>query len=143
MLKAETYEEACSARHAVDGKRCSRQAFGTLPIIREVDAHMTSELQRRVREGHPEVSFTALAGAPMAFRKLSQEGRKERLQALRANFGDLGHQLEGLRTPGAVTDAIDAYAMLFTARRSRDGCAETLPPHPERDIRGLRMEIVY
>jgi predicted RNase H-like nuclease len=143
MLEAETYQEACSIRLAVDGKRCSRQAFGILCIIRQVDAHMTSDLQRRVREGHPEVSFTALAGAPMAFSKLSSEGRDKRLNVLGSHFGNQLPQLAGLKTRGAVTDAIDAHAMLFTARRIRDGCAETLPSQFERDSRDIRMEIVY
>lgn len=90
-----------------------------------------------------DMSFTALAGAPMKHWKKMPEGRCERLTALQPHFTDLHEQLDGLKRRGAVTDAIDAYAMLFTARRIRDGIAKTFPERPERDSHGLRMEIVY
>lgn len=43
----------------------SRQAFGILPKIREVDRLITPALQSRVHEAHPELAFQALTGSPL------------------------------------------------------------------------------
>jgi predicted RNase H-like nuclease len=143
MLKARTYEEAQDARRRVDGVGCSLQTYSILPVIRQVDTIMTGELQQRVREGHPEVSFRKLAGYPMEHKKKSRAGRDERIASLKPHFMDLEDRLSALKRRDALNDVIDAYAMLFTARHVRDGSFETFPPEPELDPRGLRMEIVY
>ena len=59
------------------GKAFSKQAFGILPKIRELDRFMTSPLQEWVREAHPEVVFSVLGGAPMEHRKKTAEGKAE------------------------------------------------------------------
>lgn len=143
MLGASTYEEACARRYGVEGKRCSKQLFAILPLIAIVDAHMSPGLQECIREGHPEVSFTALAGHPMPTYKGKPEGRDQRLAVLRAVFPDLDDAVARFNHPGALTDILDAYALLWTARRVVAGRSETLPPDPERDRRNLHMEIVY
>ncbi len=143
MLQAVNYEDACRRRFHVERKKCSRQLFAILPIVRDVDAQMTPALQRRVIEGHPEVSFSVLSGGtPMRYRKKSSEGRGERLHLLKPPFPDIEEQLECFGRPGAVTDALDAYAMLWTARRIRDGQAIVIPDRAEYDPRALRAEIV-
>jgi predicted RNase H-like nuclease len=142
MLGAETWEEACQRRHEVEGKRCSRQTFGILPLIRAVDHRMNPELQRRVREGHPEVSFTVMTGAPMAEYKGTPGGRRARLEVLRREFPDIDERIAEFGRPGALIDVLDAYAMLWTARRVRDGLATVLPDEVQYDARGLRAEIV-
>lgn len=142
MLRAATWEEACAIRFEIEGKRCSRQAFGILPLIREVDRLMTPALQNRVREGHPEASFTIMTGTPMLHYKGKPQGRADRLAALRSHFPDLPEQIDAFGRAGAITDALDAYALLWTARRIRNGEALSLPSRPEIDPRGLRAEIV-
>src|SRR5512143_2946150 len=57
MLIAQSRAEASAIRYAIEGKRCSAQAFAIVPIVADVDRSMTSDLQTRFREGHPEVSF--------------------------------------------------------------------------------------
>lgn len=141
-LGASTWEEACEIRTRIDGKRYSRQTFGILPLIRAVDRLMTPKLQDRVREGHPEVSFTVMAGAPMKHYKGTAEGKEERMQALAQEFPDFRQRLDAFGARSAVTDIIDAYALLWTARRVRAGTARILPDEPEHDARGLRAEIV-
>src|SRR5438105_4356279 len=54
MLQAKSHAEACAIREAIDGKRCSRQAYEIFGKIAEVDSAMTPQLQGRVFEGHPE-----------------------------------------------------------------------------------------
>lgn len=85
-------------------------------------------------EVHPEVSLALLAGAPMAHRKTTPEGRAERMAAL-------GLSAVPRVSGAAADDVLDAYAVRWTAlrvaradeRRLGDGAVDT---------RGLRMEIV-
>jgi predicted RNase H-like nuclease len=142
-LTATTYREACDLSYRACGRKLTRQTWNILPKVREADDAMTSALQRRVVEAHPEVSFRALAGGrTMAHRKKSSNGREERLETLAKVFaGDLA-SLDPLR--GAATDdLLDACAVAWTAMRLAQGRAARLPAEPRRDIRGLRMEIVY
>ena len=141
MLDAHDWEEACDIRLRIEGKRCSKQVMGILPKIREVDQELRPELQRRVREGHPEISFALMnGGKAIGHRKSAPRGMRERLRLLCHHFPDVKENLS--RIPGARTDLIDAYALLWTARRVGGQQAVVLPPHPEIDARGLRAEIV-
>ncbi len=141
MLEAHNWEEACAVRLGIEGRRCSKQVMGILPKIREVDRELRADLQGRVREGHPELSFALMSGnKPMRRRKSTPEGRRERLLLLGHHFPDAGENLQNI--PRATTDLIDAYALLWTARRIACRQALVLPPDPEIDPRGLRAEIV-
>src|SRR3989440_4245779 len=118
------------------GRQCSIQLWNILHKIREVDEAMTPRLQRRVREAHPEVSFALLNGAPLLFAKKSADGEAERRGLLSSIFGEI----RGV--PGAARDdVLDAYALLWSARRARRGKARVLGGN-ERDARGLKCEIV-
>jgi predicted RNase H-like nuclease len=130
----------------------SRQAFGILPKIREVDRCMTPALQTRVYEAHPELAFRTLTGAPIADNKKTRMGHQARLHALAGlqepPFGDLAHTFTQTcttfkRTHVAPDDLLDAYVLAWTARRIATGQAERLPPSPPVDRRELRMEIWY
>jgi predicted RNase H-like nuclease len=143
MLGATSYREACDIRYGIEGKRCSKQLFHIIPLIRQLDELVTPDLQERVREGHPEVSFTALGGAPMAAAKLKPEGRAQRLALLRKEFPDLDANIERFGRRGAMVDILDAYVLLWSARRIAAGRGSSIPAEPEHDRRGLRAEIVY
>ena len=145
-LRASSYDEAlrlnrASSRHELG---ISRQSFGILGKIREVDAMMTPSLQERVIEVHPEVSFTELHGSPMKASKKSKPGRCARVRALeRAWECKLGELVEKHRSSAvARDDIIDAMAACWTAERVLAGNAVRFPVAPQRDSRGLRMEIV-
>lgn len=143
MLDAETYEEACQKRYKIEKKMCSVQLYSILPAIRDADNQLTPALQSRVREGHPEVSFTLLnGGSPMRHPKKNPAGCDERLTLLARHFPDVQERVASLSKIGAETDAIDAYALLWTARRLREGISKSLPETPQYDPRGLRAEIV-
>lgn len=125
------------------------QAWGIFPKVREVDDLMQARpgSRRIVREVHPEVSFWSWrGGVPMAHRKKSRDGRKEReilaTQWLGPDVVSLGrgnHRTKQL----ATDDILDAIAALWTAGRILDGSAKTLPVDPDRDVTGIPMEIVY
>jgi predicted RNase H-like nuclease len=141
MGRARSWTEACAIGWRADGRACSRQTYGILPKVREVDALMTRARQRRVREGHPELAFALLnGGVPLASRKLTGAGRRDRLALLGQHFPDARERIGTLR--GIAGDLVDAYACLWTARRLRGGTAFRMPGHPVRDRRGLRAEIV-
>src|SRR5262249_32308316 len=146
VLVEATYAGACGRREAIDGVRMSRQAFGLLAKVREVDALMIARpaLRSRVRECHPEVSFAEWAGGPLGHGKKSRAGRAERVVLIDSAWPGARARLAAELPRGRWTlgDLHDAFAALWTARRMRDGLAMTLPPAPEHDAHGLVMEIV-
>jgi predicted RNase H-like nuclease len=146
VLAEATYDRAGARRAAIDGVRMSRQAYGLLAKVREVDALMLARpaLRARVRECHPEVSFAEWAGRPLGHGKKSRAGREERAILIDAVWPGVRARLAARRPRGrwAVDDLHDAFAALWTARRIRDGLARTLPSVAEHDARGLAMEIV-
>jgi predicted RNase H-like nuclease len=116
----------------------SRQTFGILAKVAEVDALLCGAGQERVVEAHPEVSFAHLAGREPLHPKRTPEGRQERLAALAAVFPVLPTD----RLPGtAPDDVLDALVLCWTARRFLRGEAVILGDG-ELDAAGLRMEIV-
>jgi predicted RNase H-like nuclease len=144
-LGASTYAEACERSLAARGMMISQQCYGILPKIGEVDASMSAERQRSVREAHPEVTFAALAGFSMSHSKRTKEGMIERLEILRANGLLLTldqiqkHRAELGRGKAHVDDIIDAAACLMTAERIARG--EHRIFGGQMDSRNLRMEI--
>jgi predicted RNase H-like nuclease len=101
----------------------SIQAWNLVPKVREVDAAW----EPRVREVGPEVSFAAMAGAPMAHPKRTAAGRDERLAAL--------GRAEAPRVPGArPDDVLDALACAWTAARIAAGTAVA---HTDGSVDGL------
>ena len=147
-LESASYPEALainrlSSHHSLG---LSKQCFGILPKIREVDRLMTPELQESVREVHPELSFLALNhGGALSHSKRTQEGRSERLELLvRHGFAPFIAQAFGARLQGAEPDdALDACAACWSARRIAEGRSTPIPQEPHRDARGLRMAIWY
>ena len=147
-LAARSYAEACELSFAASGRRLSRQAYGILPKIRDVDRAMTPEHQANVREAHPEVTFAALAaaGRGLVHGKKTGEGEQERLRLL-ARWAPVFSPVEARARLGYGNvqrdDIVDAVACLVTALRLSAGRAMVLPDGPaQTDARGLRMEIV-
>src|SRR5204862_7485851 len=63
-LAGKSYAECCALNAEARGVRLSKQSYGILAKIRDVDAQMSPALQARVRETHPEVTFCTLSSAP-------------------------------------------------------------------------------
>jgi predicted RNase H-like nuclease len=121
------------------------QSFGILPKVKELDQFMTPNLQSRIREAHPEISFFTLAGLASARSgKRKSEGRDERSALLKQYFFQVEEGL--VRFPSskaAADDILDAYACAWTAMRLFRGEAGCLPDDPPRDEKGLQMAIWY
>ncbi len=142
-LDVPSYAVANTASKARFGRGLQRQTFNILPKVKEADACMTPALQDRVVESHPEVSFWALAGdEPLLHPKRKPQGRADRMRILETAFGSA---VRGLLPPrgAAWDDLLDACVLAWTASHVAAGTAVHLPALPQRDARGLRMEIVY
>lgn len=147
VLAAATYEEACGIRLSIEQKKMSQQAWAIVPKVRDIDRVLRDnpQVQDRVREVHPEVSFYFLAGEqPMKYSKKKRAGREARKQLLAPLYGAyLERALADRRALASSTDDIlDAFVALWTARRIINKQAQVLPAIPARDAVGLQMEIV-
>ena len=148
VLAARSWEEACAIRDRAEGKRMSKQAWGIVGKVGEIDEELRDRprLRERVREVHPEVSFQAWNGAAMRFRKKLRRGRSERRLMVDQYFGPAAYEVvrDRFRVKDVGHDDIlDAFAALWSAERILRGLGKTLPERPPIDPCGLPMEIVY
>jgi predicted RNase H-like nuclease len=127
------------------GKGISRQSFALLEKIRQVDYVMTPEIQKRIREIHPEVCFWALNGQrPLREGKRSRAGQAKRHRLLERVLNGVNKCMQAADMRGyAVDDVYDAIVAAWTAGRVALDKAATLPAKPDTDSNGLRMEMVY
>jgi predicted RNase H-like nuclease len=150
---ASSYKDACARNCRACGKAISKQLYGILRKIRDVDSLMCGPRQSWIREAHPEVTFAALGGqaGPLP-KKSTPAGQDKRLDLIRGYVPSIDPSIDraGLedqrRRLGAgkvsLDDLIDAIACLITAYRIMKNTAFTLPLDPPKNARGLRMEIV-
>lgn len=126
-LQARTFAEASEIARTVTGKGISQQSFALARKILEV--HDLAEVDDRVIEMHPEVSFCRLAEAALADSKHTPAGLERRRALLTA---------VGIVLPGAVAgvpeaDLLDAAVGAWTAARYSRGEADSFPPeHRDR-----------
>ena len=114
------------------------------PRMQEVDFVMSLDVEARVREVHPEVSFYAMNGmAALQHKKKTAEGENERLGLLRATgFPELDWVAMNYRKSQVKRDdIIDACAAAWSAWRILEGVDLHFPETEERDARGLLMRI--
>jgi len=145
-LSASSYAEASEIQYRHTGKKLNKQSFFILDKVRQVDNAITPALQERVREIHPEVSFSVLNdGRPARHNKKRLAGRRERIALLSGIFPDAPEIIQAHRRSGRVEvdDILDALVAAWTAARAHLAGTRTLPEHTECDDRGLRMEILY
>lgn len=145
------YAAACATAlaHSDPPRRVSKQCFNLFPKIREIDMLMTPELQSRVYECHPEVGFWALNGerALDEPKKVRSQPHAPGLELRRGLLEQAGYAPAFLRhTPWprrlvGPDDLLDAAVCAWTAARIARGVGRRFPPQPERDGKGLRMEI--
>jgi len=135
MLTATSYQQAQDIRRQIDGKGCSRQAFGILAKVREVDEVLARGDAQKLYESHPELAFRELAGAVLGS-KHTVEGRSHRRRLLLTEFSEVAKV--NPRRPSSQ-DALDAYACLWTARRIAAGMASWVPSHVDEIDPDLRI----
>jgi predicted RNase H-like nuclease len=126
-LEAASYPEAAAASIRVQGKSLSTQAYAIRDKILDVDAYVRSGA-RNVFEGHPEVSFRAMAGHGIEDPKKSFAGMSLRYGLLAEEGINVPLGIEKSLPGAGVDDILDAAAMAWTARRIARGEAERFPP---------------
>jgi len=137
VLAAGSYAEANTLARATIGRGLSQQAWGLRRLIAIVAALAAGDA--RIFEVHPEVSFTALVGAPMAAAKTTWNGQMARRTAL-ARAGIV--LADDLGPAGAVpvADVLGAAVVAWSARRHVAGEARSFP---EGAPAGARETIWY
>ena len=145
---ASSYKDGCTTSEQITGKNISRQTWGIVPKIKEIDTVFTGnpELQNVIRETHPEVCFTGLSGKPMQHSKKTKTGIIERLHVLKKVclfseniFTTLTKNIS--HKSALIDDIIDALAGALSAQLA---CQRpVILGNNEVDSKSLRMEIVY
>ena len=132
---------------APDARGLTRQGFGILPKIAEVDSVIRGEARREewLVEVHPEVSFRELAGRDLP-PKRSSAGREARQKQLADQFHDLDQHLKTIawrRRDIGIHDRLDAYVALWSALRFRRGPGHHLVlGDGECDAAGIPMRVI-
>lgn len=147
-LDADDYAEASEINFENTGKRLIRQSYAISSKIKEVDDFIISTgLQGKFREMHPEVCFWALNDyQPMKFKKKKFIGFEERKFILNKYFSSTNNLIQEARTKYlkkelANDDILDALVGAISARFYSN--LKQLPKFPELDDKGIKMEIVY
>lgn len=148
-LAARSWEEAADLNQGACGKRLSRQSWGIVPKIRNVDEWLRADRSRRarLREVHPEVLFAGLnGGQALAESKKTEKGRERRLALLASHdAGARGYfdRASGVLPRSVVQkdDILDAMCAGLIAARF-GATLTTMPSAPPTDGAGLRCEIV-
>ena len=132
-------------------KGISKQAFAIAPKISEVDKLMWTrgkDAKPCVREVHPELCFWGLnGGKPLKFGKKKEPGQTERrsiLQKFEPQAQDIFDKAcnNFLKKDVARDDILDALVAAVVARRGQ-GKLQSVPKVPQKDPKGLPMEMVY
>jgi predicted RNase H-like nuclease len=132
-----SYQAAGERCRALTGQGFSIQAWGLRTKLLEADRYRQA-CGHPLYEVHPELAFSAMAGAPLAHSKHTEAGRGQR----RALLGQAGIALPAV-LPAPVTDALDAAAVAWSARRIAAGEAVVIPGKPQHDERGCEIAIRY
>jgi len=148
-IAAPDYKLACDRNQAVTGRRLSRQCWGIVPKINEVDLLLRSDPQARalVRESHPELCFAAInQGAPLLQNKKTDQGFEVRLALLTSYQSDARALVDQAlamtrRSEVARDDIVDALMLAATASLPNDQL-RTIPAEPTIDSCGLPMEMI-
>jgi len=131
-----TANRLARARH---GRGVSAQAWSLRAKMLDVAPCWQAEPSRIV-EVHPEVSFRALAGAPLAHAKRSWAGHRDRV-ALLAGAGIVLPDDLGAAGAAGLDDVLDAAVVAWSAARVASGTAVPVPDPPERDGAGRPVAI--
>lgn len=147
----DNYQTANTVNKLKVGRGLSKQTWGIVPKIREVDEYLRSgSLKSKLfKESHPEVAFAVLNDfKPMMYSKKTKEGHNERLEVLKKydsrviNIYQTALQ-SFLRKEVGKDDILDAICMAITGVMIKKTEERTLPIKPEKDEYGLMMKISY
>lgn len=150
-VMCDDYRAACdiALNTSEPPRKISKQAFNLFPKIREVDCLMTPARQDRIVETHPEVAFWSLNGrVPLdTAKKIKSRPNPDGLAARRKLLHGAGYAKQFLeaqhfkRSIAGTDDVLDAVVNASAATRILSGTGVRFPEAPDKDSKGLRMEI--
>jgi predicted RNase H-like nuclease len=136
------YAAANERCRALTGSGFSVQAWGLRRKLLEANDYRL-RCPHPLYEVHPELSFRAMAGAPLRHPKHTAAGHAER-RALLAGAGiAVPDGLAGAALRRAAVDVLDAAAAAWTAARIAAGRARAIPDPPQTDAHGRDIAIRY
>lgn len=139
----QSYAEANRLCRELTGKGFSAQAWGLRRKIAEADQFRRGAAAEpggvRLYEVHPELSFAALAGAPLPDTKHTPAGLAVRRDLLARAGITLPLKVAG----AAVNDLLDAAAVAWSALRIAAGTAVTLTNRDQQADDGAEIAIRY
>ena len=145
MAKDEERQKAENLR--ILDKSLSKQSIAIIPKIKELDEFLDKHRKYKniICESHPELCFARLNGKPLQTKKYSIEGFEERKSILLDYLSD--EMLDGLWEKAKelkcnTDDVIDAVCLAVVASLSVQGKCMTIPDEPDKDARGLKMQMI-
>lgn len=130
-LALDDYEAANDLARQLTASGISKQSWALRERIRE--ANELAEVNPRMVEVHPELSFRHMAGVPLAAAKTSWNGVGLR-RSLLARYGiDLPDDLGPVAATAPPADVLDAAAAAWSADRILRGEAVPYPNPPQLD----------
>jgi predicted RNase H-like nuclease len=143
VWECETYPEANQACRELTGKGLSIQAWGLRRKIAEADEFRRATTapggSAHLYEVHPELSFAAMAGAPLPDSKHTPAGLAIRRELLAQAGIVLRFRIKG----AGEDDLLDAAAVAWSARRIAAGEAVALTSPGQRADDGAEIAIRY
>ena len=140
VLEQPTYREALALSVELGGKGLSRQSYALREKVAEVAAIVAAG--DNIIEVHPEVSFRAMAGAPLQVGKAKWAGQCQRRALLEAAGIVIPSELGEAGVRAAADDVLDAAAVAWSAQRHALGQSVRLEPVCSDD-RGRQIGIWY
>jgi predicted RNase H-like nuclease len=143
-----SYPAANQLCRELTGQGFSVQAWGLRVKLLEANQYREA-CEHPMYEVHPELAFSAMAGAPLGYSKHTAAGRELRRELL-AQAGIVLPASSSGHVPGTwvagsapLTDTLDAAAVAWSAGRIATGQAVALPDRPQRDSQGRQITIRY
>ena len=134
----DSYPAANQRCRELTGQGFSIQAWGLRAKLLEANRYRET-CGHRLYEVHPELAFSAMAGAPLGASKHTGPGRDERRRLL----AFAGIEIPPGTPPALLGDILDAAAVAWSARRIASGQAVTLPAVPQHDRDGREIAIRF
>lgn len=125
----------------------SAQSINIIPKIRELDEFLDDhrEYKNVLCESHPELCFTRLNGKALMMNRKTAEGLEERRSILEEYIekGMMdGIQVRAKELHCMPDDVMDAVCLAVTAALKAHGMCETIPENPQKDTKGLIMQMI-
>ncbi len=136
-LSCTTYESALATARSATGRGISVQTYNIMAKVFQLDRLLASANRDVVVEVHPECAFKVLNGDESLPSKKTRDGQAVRRRLLADHF-DLP---AAVPRGAAIDDLLDAYAVLWSARRFNRGLHRVFGDGTV-DARGLEMRIV-